>query len=301
VRTYRKYNHWPNPFRNIVQQLDVLACEDTFQARIKMYSSQFGNWFYSSFVPSPVELTRKFATGSYKCGFYLPIRLRSPLDIVWRDGRTSAMLAEVLRPVVTGLFYMWAFDTAFEAIHTWSTIKYAMEMCELDKYECLIRDGHSPMPQGTHEGNSAFAQVIYDPNNWAIPNDGSIAPGPNQSASAFGCGLFVANGKTIDDLRVELRNNNVVIATESIGHVGPGEIVAWSVGGAGFIVNGTLACVYVGTVSGAGIIQPEYLMTRFTVRATPIDIPNDGPGYQPDPSRGPFSRCDQVTRFYDSM
>jgi len=261
-----KYHSWPNPFRNAVKRIDVLACEDTWQAMVEMYFDAFGFWFWSSFVPSPVELTRKTLTGSYKCGFYLKTRFRSPLDIVWRDGRTSQMLMEVLRPVATGLFYIWAAETTLEAMSTWSSITYAMERCDLENNECLLRDGLSPMPQGLHSGNSAFMSVIYDPQGWAVPNDGAIDCGESFHVTAHAVGYFETNGHGIEGAKISLYNGTEIVAEKEYGHIEAGDVFAWSIEYDGPVTNNVLAPYYTADVTPSPVIPAAFICTRFTVK-----------------------------------
>jgi hypothetical protein len=37
------FNHWPNPFANTIRNIDVLACENTPIAKIKLAFVLFGN------------------------------------------------------------------------------------------------------------------------------------------------------------------------------------------------------------------------------------------------------------------
>jgi len=137
----RGFRSWPNPFDGMMQDIEVLACQDTWQARIKMYGTAFGNWFWTNIVPSPVEITRKTLTGGYKCGFYFKTKWGSPIDIIWKDGSVSEMLLEISRPFVEVLFYMWAAESLFSALDTYQSIIYAMAKCGHDHDECLLADG----------------------------------------------------------------------------------------------------------------------------------------------------------------
>lgn len=261
-----KYHSWPNPFRNAVKRIDVLACEDTWQAKVEMYVAAFGSWFWSSFVPSPVELTRKTLTGSYKCGFYMKTKFRSPLDIVWKDGRTSQMLMEVLRPIATGLFYLWAAETTFEAMSTWSSITYAMERCELENNECLLRDGLSPMPQGLHSGNSAFMSAIWDPRSWGVLPDGAIDCGESYRVTVFACGYIQPEGHAIEDCKIELLNGTEVLAVDRLGDFGGGDVKAWSLSYDGPITANTIQPYYTANVLPTPVIPALFICTRFTVK-----------------------------------
>lgn len=261
-----KYHSWPNPFRNAVKRIDVLACEDTWQAMIELYAIGFGNWFWSSFVPSPVELTRKTLTGSYKCGFYMKTKFRSPLDIVWKDGRTSLALMEIVRPIVTGLFYMWAAETIFEAMSTWTSITYAMEMCELENNECLLRDGQSPMPTGLHSGNSAFMTAIYDPRHMGVYNDGAIDVGVSNHTKAFACGYIFPEGHAIQDCVIRLMNGTTVLAEDDLGSFGGDEVKAWSLSWDGPLQSNVIQPIYTANVLPTPVVPALFICTRFTAK-----------------------------------
>lgn len=137
----RGFKSWPNPFDGMMKDIQVLACQDTWQARVKMYGITFADWFWTNIVPSPVEITRKTITGSYKCGFYFNTKWGSPVDIPWEDSAVSEMLLEITNPAVTALFFIWAGETAFDAVSRAQSIAYAMEKCDDDGLECLLMDG----------------------------------------------------------------------------------------------------------------------------------------------------------------
>lgn len=137
----RGFKSWPNPFDGMMKDIEVLACQDTWQAKVKMYGIQFANWFWTNIVPSPVEITRKTITGSYKCGFYFNTKWGSPVDIPFQDAGVSEMLLEITRPAVEGLFFLWAAESTFDAVSRAQSIVYAMEKCDDDGLECLLMDG----------------------------------------------------------------------------------------------------------------------------------------------------------------
>jgi len=296
-----KYHSWPNPFRNGVRQIEVLACEDTWQAKITMFKNAFGFWAFDSFVPSPVELTRKFALGSYKCGFYLPVRIPSPLNIIWADGSVAQMLLEIARPVTTGLFYMWAMETAWSALSTWSSIQYAMEMCEQDRYGCLLRDGSAPMINGEHFGGPAFSEIIWDPLGVADPNDMAIAIEETSNVRANAFGYAECRGHTINSITIALEDSNGPLATVGPFSGSGSDVIPWSIEWAGVHDAGAIFIVAYWNIEPAGIISAELVGTRLTVNQRPPSIPNGGPVLQQGPPFSPYPPCDQVQEFYDSM
>jgi len=156
----RGFRSWPNPFDGMLKDIDVLACQDTFQAKIKMVGIEFANWFWTNIVPSPVEITRKTITGSYKCGFYLNTKWGSPVDIPWEDAGVSEMLLEITSPAVQALFFMWATESTFDAVSRAQSIVYAMEKCGADRDECLLMDGLGEAFAGGAPNGTPNAYVI---------------------------------------------------------------------------------------------------------------------------------------------
>lgn len=216
-----KYGRWPNPFRNLVQDINVLACEDSWQAMFKMYAYGFGNWFFSNFIPSPYELTRKTFTGSYKCGFYSRIRIKSPLDVIWKDAGASRVLQGALRPVTTGLFYIWGMQTALDAIQTWSTIQYAMEMCDWDGNTTTLSEAIAPIQTNPSTGGVAFAIVVYDPRERAIPNDCIVRVPTECKWQAHVIGRIVAGDERINNISVGMTINDTTEVLMTHGTVAP--------------------------------------------------------------------------------
>jgi len=277
------YNHWPNPFNHMVRDLDVLACEDTFQAKVQMFGGQFGQWFFSAFIPGPREIERKTLTGSYKCGFFFGIKFKSPIDIIWQDAGTGTMLMEIARPFVTALFYIWAAETIFDAVSRWQSVMYAMERCDKDSTETLLRDAHSPMTAGHHEGGAAFAQTIWDPNHWGIEEDCSVNIPFAWPYSAWAAGYIVAEGKTITNIRIQMTNGETVLEETSLGNMNPGDVKPWSIGGGGMgpgAVQPRIIC----DVSAGGVIPADFKCVRLSSRqGTAINPQNHDSGAQPDP------------------
>jgi len=136
------YTHWPSPI-NFRYEIEELACQNTWQARIKLYGLTAAWWFWSNLVPSPVELTRKFLLGGYKCGFYLPIRFKSPLTIFVGDEGVE-FFAEIARPVTTFFFYWWVASSLFSALDTWHTVQLLVDECKNEGWECLKANGAQP-------------------------------------------------------------------------------------------------------------------------------------------------------------
>jgi len=224
-----KYGHWPNPFRNMVSQIDVLACEGTWEAMFTMYGIGLGNWFWSNFIPSPYEITRKVFTGSYKCGFYFGPKIKSPLDLVWRNGTASQALGSMLAPVTRGLFYLWAGQTIWEGLSTWQSMMYAMEICDWDGNTTTLRDSHAPIASPFSGGTPVFATVMYDPRGRAQPNNTGVQVGEEVVFQCHFIGQFVSSIDTLTNCKVGINVNGFVQNLTSVGDCGPGEVLPFAI------------------------------------------------------------------------
>jgi len=270
-----KHTAWPNPFRNAVKNIDVLACEHTFQAMVEMYFVGIGSWFFSAFVPSPVELTRKFVAGSYKCGFYHLPGSASPLDIIWRDGRTSRALMEIASPITTGLFYMWAGETAFSFLNTWTSLIKAQAMCDVSGKECLLSDGAAAFGGGTHHelGDVGLYNVIYDPQDRYPELGGGPEPHEDSSVSATAVGYVIMALSTASNASVWIYAGKDS-QKQSLGTIGPGQIVSFSVSFAGNIEQAQPVVVrFEADITGETILPNRIEVTRFSCSFSPPQDP----------------------------
>jgi hypothetical protein len=205
----------------MVKRIDILACEGTVEAMIEMYAIAYGEWFWTSFIPSPREITRKTFTGGYRCGFYLDVKVKSPLDIVWRDGSAARVLGEVLRPLTTGLFYMWAASTVWEALNIWSTLGYAMEACDWDGNTTTIANGVAPIQTNPTIGAPAFGEIIYDPRERGEPNTMTVSVGYETKWQAHVAGAFVATDEWLRNCRAGIFVNGEMVWLAEVGDVAP--------------------------------------------------------------------------------
>jgi len=264
------HGRWPNPFSNLVADITVLACEGTWQAMFTMYGIAFGNWFWSNFIPSPYEITRKTFTGSYKCGFYSKYKVRSPLDVIWRDGSASRTMGSVLGPATRSLFYLWAGQTLWDALQTWQSLEYAMEMCDWDGNTTTIANSAAPLQVGHKAGGPAFGDVIYDPKNRANPSNVMVEVSEECKYQAYWMGYVVSDGHTITNLKAGFTVNGVLSPLQDIGTVLPGQTVSITCeidGQDNFLVIQP----YIECDVSAGPVQPSaYLCTRFIVNAFPL-------------------------------
>jgi len=296
-----KYNHWPNPFKTLLKKLDVLACENRMQFAFDYVVTAFAAWAWSAFIPSPVELTRKFLSGSYKCGFYMQHGIGSPFDIIWEDKSVSRALAEITGPFVGVLNYMWMMDTAFSALQTYSSIVYFFETCAGDRYETLLRDAGAPLPPGIHNGGPVSAQLIWDPANHASLPSNSVSWLERSNIHATAFGYLKSNNHVVNSARIKLTIGIEEVAYLDIGHMGIDEIVPYKLEYADAHDAGAIKVEISYDIEAGGITNSSIECTRFTVRQTPIDIPNGGPlgGKEPPPSSR--SPCSFLSDFYDSM
>lgn len=177
----RGFRSWPDPTAGFVKDIEVLACQDTFQAKVTMYGMAAAHWFWTNFIPSPVEITRKTLVGGYKCGFYLGLKWGSPIDTVFRAPGLSQMLLEISRPAVTGLFYLWAFDTLYSGLQTWQSLVYAGLMCDTDHSECVLANGvGNYYAGGAYNGTPNAYDTLQDPTDMYTSPGGDVvtfAPG----------------------------------------------------------------------------------------------------------------------------
>lgn len=169
---YRKYNHWPNPFRTTPTEMRTMVCNgEEWYGFSKAYAYGAGNWFFSNFIPSPAEIVRKTLTGGYKCGFYLPIKFKSPLDIIWTDGAGSFILRKALQPLVLAAFIWWAADTIFSGLSAITTIIMYQESCGAALNNCIWSRGFWGFLGGTtpEGGAQSFDET------WQPPIFGGVA------------------------------------------------------------------------------------------------------------------------------
>jgi len=283
--TYRRFSRFPDPTRNMVSDIRVLACEDTFQAKITMYGEAAMHWAWSVFVPQPTEIVRKTLTGGYKCGFYLGLKVKSPIDLIPGTvfeapniyGRpflkVSEVFAEIARPAVTGLFYMWAAGSAFEALSTWQSLVYAAEMCDLQQNECLLADGIGEFFNTGGVGEPNAYVVLHDPNGWHPSFSGFIHV-PNA------CWLQVDAVGTVDMGGANATQFDVYInglpggaggqsSIVHLGALGPGAHRDWSLSWGGFVTPTDVA-IEANVIQTAGPFQRSTLVCkRFTVTESP--------------------------------
>jgi len=153
------WTHWPTPM-NFQARITQLACEPTWQAKIEMYATGALWFFWTNVIPSPVEITRKLFLGGYKCGFYIPIRIKSPLNFFIGAGGTQ-FLAELAAPITRALWMWWVASSLFSALDIWQTVTMLEDECQTNGFNVLLANGGGAVNgSGSYQG--AGMDVIQD-------------------------------------------------------------------------------------------------------------------------------------------
>jgi len=162
------FARWPNPF-NGIKDIAVLSCDPYVDIQFTFYLNFAGNFFWTSFIPQPSEITRKIFLGNYKCGFYLPIKFPSPMNVIF-GANTVKVIASILRPALTGLWAFWAASTAYNALATWTSIVYEIENCEQENAS-VVAIGGSGNWVSDNPGAPVGWNAVFDPNGWMEPSN----------------------------------------------------------------------------------------------------------------------------------
>jgi len=203
------WTHWPSPY-NFQLHIQQLACEPTWQARVEMYATGFAWWFWTNIVPSPVEITRKILLDSYKCGFYLPIKIKSPLNYFIGKGGTM-FLAEVARPITTFAFYWWVASSIFAALDTYHTVQILEEECQTQGFACLLGPVSAGfISNGIYEGPGM--PVISDPFARHVTASGVNVDNTIWDYNLFG--HYHTGGNTFSRISIRIMVGSNVIAEE---------------------------------------------------------------------------------------
>jgi len=279
-KDWKKYTHWPNPFTALMKSLHVTACEHTWQALVEFYGLSALEFFFTTLVPSPVEITRKATMGNYKCGMYFLPKQKSPLDLIWVDGSASRALVEIARPATTAIFYWWAAETAYLALNTTSTLMLAGEFCDLEGNECLLRDGDCPIPGGAHDflGAAALYEEIYDPKN-RYPQLGYFMEFYDVNfASVMAVGYIAAGPATMSNVFVGIGWRDEEPEWQPIGNIAAEGVAKFSVSSTHAVGQSNFAGVWFkGHRDQLAVLPNECHVDRFTGKVGemgPPDYPN---------------------------
>jgi len=206
------WTHWPTPM-NFAVRVTQLACEPTWQAKIELYATGALWFFWTNLIPSPVEITRKLFLGGYKCGFYLPIRFKSPLNFIIGQGGTT-FLAELARPITTFAFWWWVGSSIFSAIDIWTTVAQLEDECHTEGFSVLLRDGAGAFnASGSYQG--AGMQVIEDD---FLRWEGASGVDVHNTVWTYDIfGRFHTGGNLVDHMDCQIKIGSTIIAEVDFG------------------------------------------------------------------------------------
>jgi len=218
---------WDNGLvKPIVKSIEVLRCQGGWTASIKGVELGLLAWAYTTLIPEPREIIRKTATGSYKCGFYLGVKFPSPLDIIWKNGDASEVLAQLSRPLVTALFYFWAANTVWDFMGVFSTMFYGAAFCDELPNECTLIGGNGNFIAVT--GVVVGYSTAWDPNHWYTGVGGLIQPTAGYLWRAHAYGIIVNRSTHSHDIAggfgLAQASGSNPLYTASLG---PGEATTW--------------------------------------------------------------------------
>jgi len=280
----RKYTHWPNPFGKM-EDITVLACNPVPYVRAKMWGQAAGFWWFSNFVPSPTELFRNWLTGRYRCGvrFDYPSdagarkqgRFKGPLDLIWTDGKASLVAAETLRPVLTGLWYLWATGTAWDALQQFSTVQAAIEACDDGIEEVILAHGEADFYYDGNSGAPTSYQEIHDPfHRYDSPN--SFFHHDAGPLSTYAFGDITAVSQTVDYWRIQVGPDDMTSTIAEGGQINPGEVVNWSVeGGEAYFRDSAIGISCDIVQHGTGLAPTKVHVKRWLSSTRPYQNENE--------------------------
>jgi len=279
------YPRYPSPLHGMVSQIDVLACESSFVAMAKIIAIEGADWWWSNFIPSPVEITRKTFTGGYKCGFYGTTKVKSPMDILFRQelginkfGRhylpMSRVIAGMVSPITTGLFFMWISQTAFDFLSRWMSVIYAMELCGTEGADIIWTNHAIPLFEGTYNPATIVGYGTLDGRHpdWGAPSAG-VCTVPYAGGVRVTAGFRVLGGhENVHDLKVWIQIGNQSLGMKDFGDP-PANEPAEHFFDEGVISDGPVACQvqFSCTVTGGVGIQAQFEVVPFVVYVGPSD------------------------------
>jgi len=282
---FQPYPHWPSPFHGMVSEIDVLACESSFVAMMKIIAIEGADWWWSNFIPSFTELTRKTFTGGYKCGFYGGPRQKSPVDILFRRelglnkfGRhylpVSQVIGGIVSPLTTGLFFMWISQTAFDFLSRWMSVIYAMELCNTEGADIIWHNYALPLfALEYHEAVMVgYGSLDGRHPDWGAPSAG-VATVPYAAGIRVTAGFRIIGGQeNIHNLKVWISIDGDHISEKDFGDPQPGDASEHFFDG-GKITDGPAACSmnFSCEVTGGIGIQAQFEVVPFVVYAGPTD------------------------------
>lgn len=227
VGVYESIPNWPGINEFYVKEINVLQCQGTWTAHIKFAGAVLALAFWNAAAPQPREIIRKTLTGGYKCGFYLDTEWGSPLDLIWKDGTGTEVLAQLTRPIVTGLFYFWLADTAWTFMGGVESIIYRGALCNDEKpNECTLADGQGIFIALT--GVCTGYSTLWDPNHWYTSPGGYITPDSGFLYEAHAYGFVLGNQTSTVHIEMAFSDvwttgGKVLVSLD----VAPGDVLSW--------------------------------------------------------------------------
>ncbi len=213
------FNHWPNPF-NFVKRINVLVCnQDTWIAEVEHAAILGAYFFWTNVIPSPRELERKAFTGGYRCGFYLDIGIKSPIEILFGEG-TGRMILEIAHPFATGLFYFWAAGAIMDAFAIWETVLFPQLVCEPPTGTAARKNDIASLTPGDNHGIPGLGEQVYNPLGLAEDNH-PIMNFPPGGQSCFCAWLFNAGASGLTNIQTGWQVNGVVVGLSDHGNLPP--------------------------------------------------------------------------------
>jgi len=268
-----KWPKWPNPFSGIIKETDQWSCEHIQQNLIFFQSAALLNFWWTNFTPSPVEQTRHFVLGQYKCGWLWRPKLKSPIDVVWKNDKLSAVLLEIAGPFTKALYWWWATETAFAALDQAQTLIYQDEICEANGNECLVRDGNGTVPgtPGHRVGDPGLYTTMYDPRGHYPFGGAHIDNLEPSNVKANAVGRFEPAGCDFRNITMWIQAGDHEPIKQSFGDVLHGDIGSWNVSWSGALGIDPVSVRFEMDVEGFSVLPPTVWADRFTCKFSPYD------------------------------
>lgn len=273
-----KWPKFPSPFPWI-SDVRVLACEKDLLIEIENIASIAGQWVFSTFVPQPSEIVRKFLTGKTKKGYFgLPLEF-APLDILWTSGDATKILATITAPLAEGLYFLWLQQTAVTALQSAQMVGMLFEACPDSSDETLVADGLADTFTGSGSGGLPLWTTIQD------PHGRYNSPGANMTTKGHWCNMSIhgyvhSASEDISSMKVQFTKQGVMFAELDMGHLTPGTITPFSLSGS-TACNPTdlVANNFIKVVASHGVAGAQYIGTRWTMNSNPANPHNSNPLY----------------------
>jgi len=286
------FSYWPSPF-NFMKDARILLCnQDTWMAEFQFAFDLIAYFFWTQLIPSPRELERKAFTGSYRCGFYLDVNIKSPIEIVFGQG-TSRMIGEIAAPFARGLFFWWAMGAAFEAAAIWQTLMFPELLCDPFIGDVARKNDTHVVPPNYIDGVPGLGEEIYDPHDWCAPF-GPVVLLPPGGHRVYAAWLFNAGPTGMTNIQTGWQVAGVVQGIENHGDLLPGmqrpvirEIHQYS-------LASTEYAPWFSAVGGPSIVSGAAIVVRFLAYQNDEEAPFDGTDYgPPDPRDRDNPKCAQ--------